>query len=95
MAERPDSTKQAVIPYPAGMPQMLKLSDDEFSEELRFLAAAKLYELGRLSSGKAARLAGMPRVKFLGELGRVGVPAINLRDEECIAEVQAARDLAR
>jgi hypothetical protein len=24
-----------------------------------FLAAAKLYELGRLSSGKAARLAGM------------------------------------
>jgi Uncharacterised protein family (UPF0175) len=48
--------KQAVIPYPAGLPQMLKLSDSEFAGELRFLAAAKLYELGRLSSGKAARL---------------------------------------
>jgi predicted HTH domain antitoxin len=95
MAERPDTTRQAVIPYPAGMPQMLKLSDDEFREELRFLAAAKLYELGRLSSGKAARLAGMARVKFLHELERVGVPAINLRDEEVSAEIQAARDLAR
>jgi predicted HTH domain antitoxin len=77
------------------MPQMLKLSDDEFREELRFLAAAKLFELGRLSSGKAARLAGMARVKFLRELERVGVPAINLRDEEASAEIQAARDLAQ
>jgi predicted HTH domain antitoxin len=88
------ATKQAVIPYPAGLPQMLKLSDSEFARELRFLAAAKLYELGRLSSGKAARLAGLERVAFLHELGRIGVPAINLREEEAEAEVQAARDLA-
>jgi predicted HTH domain antitoxin len=94
MAESSDS-KEAVIPYPAGMPQMLKLSDDEFEEELRFLAAAKLFELGRLSSGKAARLAGMARIKFLRELERVGVPAINLRGEECDAEIQTARNLAR
>lgn len=90
----PEATKQAVIPYPAGMPQMLKLSDREFAEELLFLAAAKLFELGRLSSGKAARLAGMGRVRFLHELARIGVPAINLRDEELEAEFQAARDLA-
>jgi predicted HTH domain antitoxin len=95
MAERPEPTRKAIIPYPAGIPKMLKLSDHEFGEELRFLAAAKLYELGRLSSGKAARLAGMARVKFLRELERVGVPAINLRDEEISAEIQAARDLAR
>jgi predicted HTH domain antitoxin len=29
------------------------------------LAAVKLYELGRLSSGRAAELAGIPRVEFL------------------------------
>jgi predicted HTH domain antitoxin len=74
---------------------MLKLSDQEFAQELRFLASAKLYELGRLSSGKAARLAGMERVNFLYELGKIGVAAINLRDEEIDAEIQAARDLAR
>ena len=34
------------------------------------LAAVKLYELGRLSSGRAAELAGMPRVESPLELGR-------------------------
>lgn len=88
------ATKQAVITYPAEIPPMLKLSDQEFACELRFLGAAKLFELGRLSSGKAAQLAGMDRVSFLYELNRIGVPAINLRDEEVEAEIQAARDLA-
>jgi predicted HTH domain antitoxin len=36
-----------------------------FAHELRLLAAVKLYELGRLSSGRAAGLADMPRVEFL------------------------------
>src|SRR5436309_15129352 len=87
-------TKQAVIDYPAGLPELLKLSDLELTHELLFLAAAKLYEIGRLSSGKAARLAGMNRMTFLRELDRIGVAAINLRDEQIEAEIRAARELA-
>ena len=87
-------TKEAILTYPDGFPQLLKMSDTEFAEEVRFLAAAKLYELGRLSSGKAAQLAGMGRVAFLHALVRVGVPAINLRDEEVEAEIAAAKELA-
>lgn len=86
--------KQAVISYPEGLPQSLKLSDPEFAAELAFLAAAKLFELGRLSSGRASRLAGLPRMAFLHALDRLGVAAINLRDEESTAEVDAARELA-
>lgn len=86
---------KAVLKYPQGFPQMLKMSEGEFVEELRFLAAAKMYELGRLTAGKAAQLAEMKRLDFLYRLGAIGVPAINLRDEEVDAEIQAAQDLAQ
>ena len=86
--------KEARVTYPQGVPQLLKMSDAEFADELRFLAAVKLYEMGRLSSGKAAELAGMSRVQFLYSLAHVGVPVINLRDEELEAEILAARKLA-
>ena len=85
--------KETTVTYPQGVPQLLKMSDAEFADELRFLAAVKLFELGRLSSGKAAELAGMTRVEFLHSLARVGVPAINLRDEEIELEIHAARQL--
>jgi predicted HTH domain antitoxin len=86
--------KELVLTYPDGLPQSLKLSDREFTEEVRFLAAAKLYELGRLSSGRAAQLADLDRLTFLARLASIGVPAINLREEEVTAELDAARELA-
>jgi predicted HTH domain antitoxin len=48
------------------------------------LAAVKLYELGRLSSGRAAEVAGMVRVEFLLNLGRYRVFPLDaeLRDLE-------------
>lgn len=86
---------KTTLTYPQGFPQMLKMSEGEFVEELRFLAAAKMYELGRLTAGKAAQLAEMKRLDFLYRLSTVGVPAINLHAEEVDAEIQAAQDLAR
>ncbi|MBN1873501.1 MAG: UPF0175 family protein [Anaerolineae bacterium] len=86
--------KQAIVTYPSGLPQSLKMSDTEFAQTIALFAAAKLYELGRISAGKAARLAHMTRLDFLQRLADLGVPAINLRDEEIDAELQAARELA-
>ncbi len=86
--------RQTVIPYPDGLARILRLSEKELAVELVFMAAAKLYELGRLSAGQAARLAGLGRVGFLTRLSQIGVPAINLRDEEADAEIAAARELA-
>jgi predicted HTH domain antitoxin len=50
-----------------------KTDEASFARELLVLAAVKLYELGRLSSGRAAELAGMSRVEFLLSLGRYKV----------------------
>ncbi|MCO6450377.1 MAG: UPF0175 family protein [Caldilineales bacterium] len=85
---------QLTLSIPEDMPQQLKMSEAEFAREAQFLIAAKLYELGRLSSGRAAELAGMPRVVFLYMLDRYGVPAINLQAEEISHEISAAIRLA-
>lgn len=69
----------------------LGLSAEEFSEEAKFLLAAKLYELGRLTSGQAARLCGRGRVEFLIALSMAGVAACNLRPEDADIELDYAR----
>lgn len=49
---------------------------------LLLAAAAKLFELGELSSGAAARLAGIPRTVFLTRLAEFGVDTFKLSEEE-------------
>lgn len=85
--------KTVSIPYPEGLPQSLKLSDSEFAEEIRFLTAAKLYELGKISSGKAAKMAGMDKVSFLEKLAPYKMAAINIQAEEIDKEIEAFKSL--
>ena len=63
-------------------------SREEFIREAKFLLAVKLFELGRLSSGKAARLCGMGQVDFLLTAGRMGIPVADLDEEEMKREFE-------
>jgi len=66
-------TRQIVINVPEKVLLAEKTDEASFAREVSMLAAVKLYELGRLSSGRAAELAGMSRVEFLLSLGRYKV----------------------
>ena len=68
----------------------LGVSDKEFSREAKFLLAAKLYELGKISSGQAAILAEKSRVEFLLSLSNLGVAMSNLREEDLARELDFA-----
>ncbi len=59
---------------------------EQFSDEARFLLALKLFETGRISSGKAGTLCGKGRVAFLIAASRAGVPVVDLTDEELAQE---------
>jgi predicted HTH domain antitoxin len=68
----------------------LKLTEEEAAAALRMAAAVKLYELGRLASGAAARLAGVSRVVFLNRIADYGVDTFDLTEEELRREARLA-----
>ena len=53
------------IEYPENLPDVLQKTREEFEQEARMAMAVKLFEMKRLSSGLAAKLANMDRVSFL------------------------------
>jgi predicted HTH domain antitoxin len=61
-------------------------SASELERELRLLLAVKLFELKRVSIGQAAEIAGLGKLAFMDELGRMGVPVINFDEEQLEGE---------
>ncbi|WP_071188451.1 UPF0175 family protein [Trichormus sp. NMC-1] len=68
----------------------LKETPESLTKEIQILAAVKLFELGKLSSGRAAQLAGMSRVEFLTILGRYQVSPFSLTLEQLEQDVNNA-----
>ena len=67
----------------------------EAMQEVRLMAALKLFDMGRISSGLAAKIAGMPRVEFLLECGKYRVSIFQQTDDEVESDVETvtnARD---
>jgi predicted HTH domain antitoxin len=75
----PDSTFSALRKLP-----------QDFVGEMRIAAAVKWYELGDLSQGKAAEVAGLSRADFITALARYKVSVLQYTAEELAQELDDA-----
>ncbi len=64
---------------------------DAVEQKTRLQLAIRLFETGKLSMGKAAEVACLPKLSFMDELGKLKVPIINLEGDELEAELNALR----
>ncbi|MBC8199899.1 MAG: UPF0175 family protein [Desulfobacteraceae bacterium] len=81
-------TEELKIKYPSGFELAVHMTKEEMEHHIRLMAALKMFELGKVSSGKAAQLAGMSRVEFLETCGRYRVSAFNYPPEEVEREIR-------
>ena len=56
--------------------------------ELKMMLAAKLFELGRLSSGQAAEMAGLSKRAFVEMLGKFNVSVFGYDADEIERDLQ-------
>ncbi len=79
------------IEYPPELLWALQQEPAEFESEARLLLAVKLYELGKLSTGLAAKLAGVPRITFIFLLNRYQLSPFGQTPEELTEDLAHAR----
>ena len=78
------STVQISIELDRSVLSALRQDPLNFGREMRLAAAAKWYEIGRISQGKAAEIAGVSRAEFLAALANYEVsPWQYTADEVC------------
>ncbi len=80
--------KALAVTYPDNFELAVSTTSEEFEAQVRLMAALKMFELGKLSSGKAAELAGMSRVEFFEMCGRYRVSIFNYSPEDLESELQ-------
>ncbi|MFN4033970.1 MAG: UPF0175 family protein [Fimbriimonadales bacterium] len=86
--------KTIPIAVPDDLATQLHIDETQLAQELRWLIAAKLYELGRVSAGVAAELVGVSRAEFLERLAEFCVSPINLDGDALAQEFEVARATA-
>jgi predicted HTH domain antitoxin len=79
--------KTVLIELPESLFSALRKPPNEFVKEMRIAAAVKWYELGEISQGKAAEIAGGSRTDFLKALARYQVDFMQYTREELEEEM--------
>lgn len=80
---------------PPGFERAVQFTREEMEAHVRLMAALKMFELGKLSAGRAAELAGCSRPEFLEACGRYRVSVYNYSADEAADELQNDLEVLR
>jgi predicted HTH domain antitoxin len=61
------------IEYPAYLANSMRMSTDNFEKEIKTSALVKLFEMGKISSGTAAKVLQINRIEFLDLLVKYNI----------------------
>ncbi len=78
------------IEMPEGVLAALRKDPAAFARDIRLAAAVKWYEMGKVSQGRAAEIAGLPRAEFVMALAQFGVSPFQYSADEVMSEAQDA-----
>ena len=84
-----------VMSLPDDLAASIELTPEELASQVRLMAALKMFEIGKISTGKAAELAGLTRVDFIEACGRYHVSMFNYQPDEVEAELRSDLDAIR
>lgn len=79
---------QIVLNFDAGAMSALRKGPGQLAEEVKTAAVVQWYAEGRISQSKGAEILGVSRSRFLDELYRRRVPAMQADIEELREEVK-------
>ena len=85
------STQTISIDLPSDVLLALNESESELKQDIRVALAIRLYNLQKLTIGKAAQVAGVSRLTFETLLANYGVPVSNLNFEDVLSDYQKLR----
>ena len=68
------------IEYPNFLANSMRMNEVDFENEIKVSSIVKLFELGKVSTGIAAKALSISRIEFLDLLGKYKVNFLNFDD---------------
>ncbi len=82
------TTKTITIDFPSDILLALNKNEHEFKKDIKISLAMRLYQLKKLTIGKAAQLSGLSRFEFETLLSDNGISISNLNLDDVLGDMQ-------
>ena len=82
------NTRTISLDFPADILLALNETEQELKQRIKVTLAIQLYQLQKLTIGKAAQIAGLSRLEFETALSKNGVAISNLTQEDVLNDIE-------